>query len=251
MAALHAFRLLKRSQIEKLFGFGSTRRVNSRLHKLYDNQFLSRRHNYKNAQAIYFLGPKGVGVVSAELGEDPRVIRRQRKTVLGLKELFLAHALELSDIRIAFSQQIVNHPEMRLERWINDSDCAQTYRDAYTGKLKRFRPDGYFRFYFKNKLYSFFLELDRSTMSLKRFQNKVESYLEFARLGYYCERFGVKYFRVLVVAPTETRQDNLKKAVEQITSKVFWFTTLDRIRAKTEFTPIWKRAGQEGRYRLI
>ena len=88
-------------------------------------------------------------------------------------------------------------------------------------------------------------------MSLKRFQNKAKSYLEYAQLGYYRERFGVKYFRVLVISLTETRQDNLKRAVERITDKVFWFATLDRITAETEFSPIWKRAGQEGWFRLI
>jgi hypothetical protein len=142
---------------------------------------------------------------------------------------------------------------MRLETWINDFDCEQTYPVIESGKKieKRFRPDGYFRFWYRNRLSSFFLELDRSTMSLSRFQKKVHAYLEFARLGFYEQRFGVKYFRVLVIAPSPQRLNNLKLAVEQVTNKAFWFTTLEQTAEDKVMGRIWQRAGHDGFYPLI
>jgi hypothetical protein len=254
MVAVHAFRVISREQIGWLFGFNSPRRLNIRLRKLYDHKYLSRLFVPTvrgSAKAVYYLGPKGMNIVAAELGQDPHDLKKKRQAITGLKELFLAHALELNNIRIAFSQAVVQDPEMKFERWINDYDCAQNFHDGHSGKQKRFRPDGYFRLTSGNKLYSFFLEFDRSTMTGKRFQKKVETYLEFARLDYYRQRFGVKYFRVLVITPNTERQENLKKAVEEITNRIFWFATRDKIRRETVFKPIWKRAGHEGRFRLI
>lgn len=76
-------------------------------------------------------------------------------------------------------------------------------------------------------------------------------YIEFARLGYYRKRFGVKYFQVLVIAPTTTRLANLKQAVESVTDRRFWFTTLDQITPEAVFGPIWQRAGRQGLFPLM
>jgi DNA-binding PadR family transcriptional regulator len=256
MAALHAFRMLSREQIASLFGFRSTRRVNSRLRKLYDHGYLSRSFQPTirgSAKAIYYLGPKGAGVAARELGIELKAIRRQRKHTSELRELFLAHTMELNDVRISVSRAIRNHPETKLERWISDTDCAQEYRVASLGKdaVRRFRPDGYFRFWHQGKLHPFFLEHDRSTMTLGRFAGKVQMYLEFARLDYYRERFGVKHFQVLVIVPTRTRLKNLKQAVEKVIDQLFWFTTLEQVTQETVLGPIWQRAGAEGLFPLI
>jgi hypothetical protein len=256
MAALHAFRMLDREQIASLFGFQSVRRVNSRLRKLYDHGYLSRSFLPAvrgSAKAIYYLGPKGAGIAAQELGLDPQAIKRQRKHTAEVRELFLAHTMELNDVRIAFSRAIRNHPETKMERWISDTDCVQEYRTALLGgdQIKRFRPDGYFRFWHKGKLNSFFLEHDRSTMTLSRFAGKVEMYLEFARLGYYRERFGVKYFQVLVIVPTLARLENLKTAVETVINRLFWFTTFDRVTPDTVLGPVWQRVGAKGLFPLL
>ena len=88
-------------------------------------------------------------------------------------------------------------------------------------------------------------------MTVGRFTGKVQSYIDFNVLGYYRQRFGVKYFRVLVITKTCERLYNLKKAVETVTDKLFWFTTLEQITPNTVFGPIWKRAGSKKYYPLI
>lgn len=256
MVAIYSYRHLTREQIEKLLGFNCTRRANSRLRKLFDNRYLSRSFlatTRGSGKALYFLGPQGTAVVARELGLDLGSVKSKVKGISQVKEFFLSHSLELNEVRINLSRAIQNHPEMKLERWINDNDCEQTYSVMVKGEkiTRRFRPDGYCRFWYRGKLISSFLELDRSTMTLDRFKKKVQTYHEFARLGFYRQRFGVKYFRVLVIAPSPERLANLKSAVEQLTNKVFWFTTINKVTATEALGPIWQRAGSRGYFPLI
>jgi len=255
VVTLYAFRLLTREQIQRLFDFDCIRRANNRLRKLYDHDYVSRSFLPTirgSAKAVYFVGRRGKAVIAEELGVDLGVIKKKEKGFSQLKELFLTHALQLNDVRIAFSRDIRNHSQIRWETWVNDNDCEQQYRITSRGRavVKRFRPDGYFRFWHQGKLSSFFLELDRSTMSLTRFKKKVATYLEFAALGFYRERFGVEYFRVLVITLTAERLANLKKAVETVTDGIFWFTTLEQIEVDA-FGPIWQRAGHSGFHQLV
>jgi hypothetical protein len=256
ITSIYSFRIITRQQLQELFSFNSARRVNQRLRKLYDHKYLSRYFLPTirgSAKAVYYLGPRGTAIVADELGIDLNLVNLERKSTSNLKELFLCHVLGLNDIRIAFYLGLDTHPEMALERWINDNDCHQQYRVAVSGKsvIKQFRPDGYFRIIYKGKLYSFFIEYDRSTMTVGRFAGKVHSYLDFHALGYYRKRFGVQYFRVLVVTKTRERLYNLKKAVEVNTDKLFWFTTINQITSNTVFSPIWQRVGKQKFYPLI
>ena len=254
--AVYEFRVISRQQLQQLLGIDGARRMNQRLRKLYDHKYLSRyflHNNRGSAKALYYLGPRGAAIVSHELGIDPKVIKRKQKATSRLHELFLNHALGLNDIRIAFSIGLANRPGMDLERWINDNDCQQQYHAVVHGRdvIRRFRPDGYFRIVYQGKLYSCFVEFDRSTMTIGRFVGKVHSYIDFGSKGYYQKRFGVRYFRVLVVTKTAERLNNLKKAVGSVTDKLFWFTTIDQITPDTVFEPIWQRVGKQELYPLI
>jgi len=88
-------------------------------------------------------------------------------------------------------------------------------------------------------------------MPVRRFEGKVYSYLDFSGLGYYQKRFGVQYFRVLVITKTQKRLNNLKKTVETKTNKLFWFTTIDKVASEDAFGSIWQRAGRQNYYKLI
>jgi hypothetical protein len=206
-----------------------------------------------SAKAIYHLGPKGEQIVSEDLGLEINLIKKKRKAASKLKGLFLNHSLDLNDIRISFSLGLKNHPDMKLEKWIDDYDCTQEYLAPGMGKniTKKFRPDGYLRFYYHANPFGFFLEYDRATMTLGRFTAKGDSYIEFQKLGYYRHRFGLPEFRVLVITKTDERLYNLKRAVETVDKSIFRFTTIDQINPNTVFSPIWLRAGQNEKYPLI
>ena len=256
ISAIYDYRYLSRYQIQTLFDFNCVTKVNIRLRKLYDHHYISRIFlptTRGSSKAIYLLGSKGINIITEILGIDPLTVKKSQRESAQVKDLFLNHNLNLNEFRIAFTKAIQAHPDMKLERWINDHDCLQEYHFNYSGQKtkKTFRPDGYFRLWYKKKIYSFFIELDQSTMSQQRFKAKVKDYLEFARSGYYQKIFGVQYFRVLIIAPCIQRVMNLKKTVEDVTDNIFWFTTLNKVTSNGGFGPIWLRAGHDGLHPLI
>ena len=254
--ALYAFRYLTRQQLQRLFAWRCTRRINMRLRKLYDHHYVSRTFLPTlrgSGKAVYYLGRRGMPIAAGESDTDIAEVKSAAKHASRLKALFLTHSLEINSVRITMSQAICNNPQMSLETWLNETECEQEYAVRAAGKqiIRRFKPDAYFRVWYRQKLHSFFLELDRSTMSLDRFKTKTLSYLYFADSSLYARRFGVRYFRVLVVTLGPQRLSHLKSTVETVADKIFWFTTLERITADKAFGPIWQRAGRRGLFPLL
>jgi hypothetical protein len=54
-----------------------------------------------------------------------------------------------------------------------------------------------------------------------------------------------------VITKTQERLFNLKKTVEAVTDKIFWFTTFEQVAPNTVFDPIWQRAGKQEYFPLI
>jgi hypothetical protein len=254
--ALYTFRYLSREQLQRLFGWRCIRRINMRLRRLYDHHYLSRTFLPTvrgSGKAIYYLGHRGIPIASQKSGTDISKVTNAAKQTAQLKALFLTHALQINDVRITVTQAVRNHPHVNLETWVNENDCEQEYFVTSGEKqiVRRFQPDGYFRLWHQKKLYSFFLEFDRSTTSLARFKTKTVAYLHFAGSSLYTKRFGVRYFRVLVITTSLERLANLKETVETVTDRMFWFTTFDRLTVDTAFGPVWQRAGHQGLFPLL
>ncbi len=83
VAAVADYRLLSRSQVQRLLGFGATTRVNFRLQKLFHNGYL-RRHYLPilkgSSQAIYTLDTAGVPVAAERLGKDTKDFWKPRRS---------------------------------------------------------------------------------------------------------------------------------------------------------------------------
>ena len=258
VVSVHEFGFLTREQIQRLFGFACTTRVNVRLRKLFDHGYLSRRFQPTtrgSSKAIYVVGENGVKLAAERSGIDPLDIRRRQKTCLERKELFFDHDLSVNDVRIAFCQAMDKQRGLQLERWVGSTDCLLEYavHDAKSNQeiRKLFRPDGYFRYLRDGKLFGCFLELDRSTMSTVRFQSKIITYLDYARSGFYRQRYGLTFFRVLVVTKSRERLLNLKSVTETLTDTIFWFTTIDRLTLDHIFDRIWERPGRDGLFNVM
>ncbi len=255
---VYEFGFLTREQIQNLFGIRCTTRANTRLRRLYDHRYVSRRFlptTRGSSKAIYLLGPKGITLVSEKCGVDSLEIKRSQKKMFQRKELFFEHDLLVNEVRIAFCQAIEKHNSLKLDRWIASRDCLHEYK-IFNPKIGRafrkvFRPDGYFRYYQNGKLYGCFLEVDRSTMSNNRFQSKVKVYLDYARSGLYKQRYGLERFRVLVVTKTRERLLNLKSATEKVVNKMFWFASVDSLKPDQIFDQIWVRPGRDGSFSLL
>jgi hypothetical protein len=258
ITSVYEFGFLTRQQIQRLYDFNCVTRINIRLRKLFDHSYLSRRFLSTikgSSQAMYFLGPKGIDLISEKTGVDAAEIKKKQKNHNERKELFFDHDLLLNDIRIGIYEALENQRAMELDRWISSTDCLQEwkYADPKLGRQYKvmLRPDGYFRYFSETKLFGCFLEVDRSTMSNSRFQSKVKLYLDYIRSGLYPLKYDLQFFRVLVITETRQRLLNLKSATERMTEKIFWFGQADHLKAGGLFDPIWERPGRHGTFGLL
>ena len=258
VVSVYEFGFLSRQQIQRLFTFNCITRANIRLRKLFDHGYLSRRFLPTTRGAsptLYFLGPRGVNLVSERTGTNPLEIKNRQKKSFERKDMFLDHDLLLNDVRIAFYRALANRPGVKLDRWISSSDCLHEWTMSDPGSNREgtmvLRPDGYFRYFCEGRLFGCFLEVDRSTMSNGRFQSKVRLYLNYARSGLSSERYGLHFFRVLVVTETRERLLNLKSVTEQLTDKMFWFSVTNDLTSGNIFDAIWERPGKKGVFSIL
>lgn len=256
-------RMLYTSQIERIF-FPSPQAANIRLRRLWENGYLDRYFLptlifHGSSEALYVLDRKGADIVSVGLGvERTRVLQGMRylKWKAGTKSFLLTldHTLATAEFRIAFEEAASDHPQVQYGRWVPERMCQDEYRlwRLMEGKvIGTFRPDGYGQYWHGDRLFSFFVEVDLATMSNKAFASKVRRYLDYSRSGRYEERFGAKFFRVLVATVGSGRLENLKRTTEKHTDSIFWFTTLGQVCRERFFGEVWHRAGKDGLYSLL
>lgn len=221
--------------------------VDGPLQKLYHHRFLNRLHLPTvrgSSQAIYCLDRDGVPVAAEILGVPPASIpwKYKRRDV---GPLFMRHLLAVNDVRIAFELAARSNSNHELLLWMDDQETRDKYAWGYGQKV--LAPDAYGRYRFGDRVISFFLELDRATMSAKRWAEKVARYQEYGNSGRYEERFGMKLYRVLVVTTTPQRLANLLASTEERTKRAFWFATLEDIRRQGALARIWWKAGSKQR----
>ncbi|MDP3041761.1 MAG: replication-relaxation family protein [Candidatus Omnitrophota bacterium] len=248
IALCHDYHFLTLNQIRLLLSFGSQSRASTRLRKLFDNGYLSRRFLpvlQGRAKILCFLGPKGVELISEKSGIDPLKIKQKRKQLLEIRNFSLPHYLLINEFRLAFSLASKNSPEISLKSWSTQKEIPLRLEE------KEFYPDAYFIYGYREKLYSLFLEIDRSTETNKRFAGKVENYLKYGFDGYYRKQSGFQFFRVLIVCPSAARLKNLKKLIEQKTDKMFWLAVQGDISPEKILTKIWHRLTKDSVFSLL
>ncbi len=248
IALCRDYHFLTQEQIRVLSGFGCRTRANIRLRKLFDAGYLSRRFlaNFRGrAKILCFPGPRAVEILSERSGIDPLKIKQKRKQLLKIKNSSLPHYLSIGGFRLAFSLASKNDPEISLRLWKTQKEMPLSLED------KKFYPDAYFSYGYRGKLYSHFLEIDRSTESNKRFAEKVDNYLKYGFGGSYQRQFGFQFFRVLVVCQSLARLRNLKKLIEGKTDKMFWLAVEKDVSPEKILSQIWHRPNKEGAFSLL
>jgi len=253
MMLVAEFRFLSREQLQVLLDFPCVTRINIRLKKLFDHGYLSRFSLPTIAgkpKALYFLGPQGINLASAQLSLAPSDLAKERKHLQERKYLFVSHQLFLNEVRIAFILAISNQPIMAIDRWLKEWDCVAQFLSSER-KQTTLRPDACLCLTYQGKRYSFFVEVDRSTMTKGRLQAKAKAYLEYARSGRSSQDFGFHYFRVLIITKTEARLDHLKTTIEKTTDHLFYLTSQNNIASDSILDRIWQRAGRQGLFSLL
>jgi len=161
-----------------------------------------------------------------EKGELLRAIRGYEElpwygSSKGLETDFLAHTMALNDVMVAVTVASWQHEGYTLETWRTEREIKTDYdrvtitessgRRVHTAVV----PDSYFALLVGHRRYPCFLELDRGTMALKRFRDKVKAYLAYIDSGGYERRYGSRKVRILTVTLGEKRAAHLKSVTEE------------------------------------
>lgn len=257
--AVHEYRVLRQDQVQALF-FGSRSAAQRRLALLYhhgylERQFLLVQTGFMSSPSVYLLDRRGEELLRAEVGLDDVHWKSSHNQV---SSDFLEHALAINDFRIAVTLAS-RRSEYELLEWRSESDLKQDY-DRVTLPTTRggsrsvaVVPDSYFALATPHGKTHFFLELDRGTMTTKRFKTKIDAYLAYYRSGGYERRYGARSLRVLTVTLGERRLESLKVVTEEAGGTVwFWFAVLPELTPDTVLEGrVWQMAGKPGREPLI
>jgi hypothetical protein len=259
LQAVYEYGVLSTQQFKILF-FPSLHQAYARLAQLYHHGYLDRRFlgvyvHMMNTPILYVLDKRGGEVLRRELGMEVEGGK-------GFKQVtptFLEHAMEINDVRVAVAKACGITSGYRLVRWDGENELKKGY-DRVTIRNEQGRsvhisliPDSYFVLETPRGIAHFFLELDRGTMTTKRFKSKVQAYQGYYASGAYQQRYETKSLRILTVTTSQARLESLKRVTEEAGGKQrFWFTTLDRIQPATVLTiPIWEVATNPTRQPLV
>lgn len=253
---LASFRFLNTAQLFALHP-GSRRNLQQRLTLLFhagyverpESQILTRR---PSDYLVYALGKKGANLVMPEKRAINAWVRQNAKIAFPNLE----HALMVSQFRVALSLALKKRGG-RITRWIQGYDL----RDALIlkGKYPQVVPDGFFTIELGDGRWNFFLEADRSTMAHHRFLAKLRVYWDWWRAKTYNKHLGISKFRVLTIADTQGRKENLRRTGKDADtrregSNMFIFAcekdySLEKPEAVLQ--PIWLSAKDNAKHSLL
>lgn len=222
---LAVMRVIDRDQAKMVAGFHSTRRVNDRLLTLTRAGLLKRIPLGSSEQTAYALA-----------GTSPQ------SSLTIPAALFVRHQLAINAVYLLAKYQALPMGA-RLLRWMRF--------DQQVSKTLPLIPDGYFEIESSTQTRPMFLEVDLGTEALPVWQKKTQLYLQLALSGEFTKIFGQSQFRVLVVANTERRMQNIRATVAKATDKIFWFASQEIIQRGGLWSPVWLRPQGDQRQSLL
>lgn len=252
LQAVYDYDVLTTQQLQTLF-FPSQHTAYARLsllyqHGLLDRKFLGLYADKMNTPLLYVLDKRGAEVLQAQRGREIRWSKRSRTVTI----TFLEHTLAINQVRVALARACQTAAGFALLRWEGENDLKGDY-ERVTIRTEGGRnvnvsliPDSYFILQTPKGIAHFFLELDRGTMTTKRFKTKILAYQVYYASGAYQRRYETRSLRVITVTTSAPRAEHLKQLTEGAGGKQrYWFTTLEQITPdKVLATPIWQVATQ-------
>ena len=227
---LAVMRVIDRDQAKLIGGFRSTTRVNKRLLALTRGGLLKRFFIGSGGwkKSLYSLSPLGANFL-----ETPYRGMRVRDDELITVSSSLEHQLGINDLYCIVKYRQVSVDSGKLVRWEN------LYRpiDAKRSLI----PDAYIEISGPEETIAAFLEFDLGHENLIVWKKKVEKYLHYAISGEFENPVHRSQFRVLVVTSSERRLEGLQKATAAVTSKIFYFSTVNSVQDTGFWAPIWFR----------
>jgi DNA-binding MarR family transcriptional regulator len=254
---LYDYRVLSQQQIEQLMGLARST-VQRLLKRLYDHGYLEREFppvsHIGSSPTLYVLDKKGLDLLRRMGFEDVPDVPSK-----GLSGTFLEHTMAINIFRIAITQACLAQG-WEIAGWLTENELKADYdRVRVAGKKRSVAlvPDGYFTVRVPGKgLTHFFLELDRGTMTVARFREKIKAYVVYYKSGGYAKRYGAQGFRVLTVVDGigVGRVDSLVEGSGEVRGigRRFWFGHLENMRPERVLDDeVWQIAGANGKVPLF
>lgn len=230
LRTLSILRIIDRRQASLIAPFTSTTRVNSRLHKL-NQAGLLKRFFFVSAlggkRAVYSLSKKGAEVS----GVTANPINRPADSFL-IGDKFVAHQLAINDVYCAAVSK-TPESEPNIQNW-------QVFSKQVSPSAPVI-PDAYFEIRTIENIRPAFLEVDLGTEAFPVWKKKVQGYMGFATSGEFEKQFGHSRFRVLVILSSDARLHSLRTHISKTTSKLFYFSTFQKISTEGFWANIWLR----------
>ena len=221
-----------------------------RLQRLFHHNYLVRPlSQVADTKAYEGSSPMVYGIGDAGIGELKRRVK-EGKLHLDLESLkgssrknrvksyyHIQHTLKRSLFRASIELALRDHPELRVQRWLNGRDqLTDTFVSRIDEEKYPFQPDDYFVLDDNSgqlRTPYFFVELERSRKMVSRRVNKFRAYYLYWKEKRAIQKFGQphQHFRVLYIAPESLlttlqknciQADPLKKG-----SSMFLFTALE------------------------
>jgi len=253
-----AYRLLTREQIQRLlFAPTGTTAAKRRLMLLYQSGLLGRialplRNAFGAARAVYYIERAGLDVLSLH-GEETtdRALPAKHPS----SEIFLEHALDTADVRIAF--ELACREKSYTFAW---TDETQLRRDGVhvrmegtaTTRAASIIPDGFFTITAGGVTDGFAVEIDRASVSGDRMKNRFGAYGSWAANPVLQPALPCDSLRVLIVVTSDARDHHRVERLKSWTEaeggrSLFWFAGRDAL-ASTNIidAPVWLVGGSAG-----
>lgn len=261
---VHECRFLTREQIQRLeFGPRAASSCKRRLTLLYHGGYLGRLllplpGAYGASRAVYYLDRDGARLLARVRRLDISPVEwRRRQSDTG--QLFLAHAIDSNDVRVAFTLACRRH-KLRLE-WLDERALRRLgVRERIrgpSGQAVTLMPDAYFTIGDGDAVDGFALEVDRGTVPEQRMRARMRAYGEWAALGAYRRRLPAASLRVLFAVTSCGRDGerlaHLKRWCEEEGGRsLFWFVSRDGLDTGDVLgPPVWWVAGSPDPVRLV
>jgi len=238
---LATMRVIDRELAKIVAPFGSTTRANARLLALTRAGVLRRFFlgtTGAGQKALYALSAKGAQLVGVPLRAP-----RRRKDEMLVADFVVQHQLVVNEIYCAVKYRPLNLEGFSFRRWV-------AFHEPVLPGL-RLIPDGYAEWETPSGALGAFIEVDLGHEGLVIWKEKARNYIQLALSGECERRFSQNQFRVLVIAPSERRVRSIRAAVTTATQKIFWFASLEAIRAEGFFASVWLRPTGEERKPLL
>jgi hypothetical protein len=259
LKGLFESRLMTLAQVTAIHFAGAAEAAKKRVQKLKAAGYLTERPRRAYEPSILHLTRKAFTALAEAgyLDEYPSLIWSDLQRRARVSDLTLKHELAVMDFKAAMYSAVAKTPGVGIAEFCTWPLLYEFQASPHADGLRSMtvRPDGFIRLHQSDATggmleHTFFLEVDRSTEVLDTLISRCQCYRNYYRRGGLAERNGRPReefedfpFRVLIVARTPERRDNLCDRLlslhPPILSQVWLSTTAEAV--ADSFGAVWIR----------